>query len=88
MSDRKWPKARIRTRGMLWWKEGWYSICSAHYHHDPQCNLCTKGVWLNSWQLKYNQILFKIDKGLWEKHRFVLADEQIEKLDFNYFSEK
>lgn len=39
----------LPTRGWLFWKQEWYSICSAHLRHDPTCPRCTTGTWINVW---------------------------------------
>jgi len=37
------------TKGHLLWKIQWYSICSIHRMHNPECNICATGNWRNVW---------------------------------------
>lgn len=39
----------VRGKGLK--KKTWYSICSIHYIHDNNCNMCNTGSWQNNFML-------------------------------------
>ena len=54
------------TRGKLWWKEEWYSICSMHGGiHLKDCHMCNAGGWYNVWEHNFQVVLYRISHKLW-----------------------
>ena len=53
----------IMTKGKLWWKKEWYSICSRHQEYDKYCSICQCGTWENVWKLEISKIYFRIRWG-------------------------
>ena len=51
------------TRGKLWWKDEWYSLCSAHQEYDKDCEICQHGRWTNVWKLEISKIYYRIRWG-------------------------
>lgn len=37
----------MRSRGHLFWKQEWYSICSMHHDYKEDCHICNAGTWEN-----------------------------------------
>jgi hypothetical protein len=35
----------MREKGCFFWKQRWYSICSAHLEYDKDCPRCQTGYW-------------------------------------------
>lgn len=59
------PPRTILSKGKYFWKCEWYSICSMHYNHDPNCNMCTTGHWVNTWKHVVSGALYKVWPFLW-----------------------
>jgi len=59
------PPRKKTVRGKFFWKYEWYSICSVHYNHDPNCNMCTTGHWVNVWGHFFSGIVYKICPPIW-----------------------
>jgi hypothetical protein len=57
------PKPVTRKRGLL--RETWFSICSRHFDHDPACDLCTTGHWMNDTKRFVTSKVFKYSPKLW-----------------------
>lgn len=53
------------TIGKLFWKQRWFSICSAHYEYKEDCGMCNAGHWTNVWQWKFGFIMYKLWPNLW-----------------------
>lgn len=53
------------VRGKLWWKERYFSICSAHYEHKDDCKTCNTGTWTNVWKWKMGGVIFKVMPKVW-----------------------
>lgn len=56
-----------KTKGHLWWKKWWASICSMHGLEGPQveCNMCQSGTWVNVWGNKTSGIIHYMFPVLW-----------------------
>lgn len=52
-------------RGPWYNRSRWYSICSAHQNHDPECKLCQIGDWRNENKLKISSLVYKISPKIW-----------------------
>ncbi len=55
------------TKGKLWWKYRWISICSIHGFEGTQieCNMCQTGIWSNLWISKISSLIYKLFPKLW-----------------------
>lgn len=42
-------KIKLREKGWFFWKQRWYSICSAHLEYDDTCPRCKVGYWHYTW---------------------------------------
>jgi hypothetical protein len=51
-----------RTKGFLFWKKRYYSICSRHQIYDENCDICNKGFWINIWKSKLDNFIFIYEK--------------------------
>lgn len=60
-------KRRKPTKGYLFWRCEWYSICSVHFHHNPQCHMCTTGKWVNVTAGFFNHLHYKWFPAHWVK---------------------
>lgn len=58
-------KRHIISRGKFFRKQEWYSICSMHSEHNPECNMCTTGNWRNVWLGAISSLIYKITPGIW-----------------------
>jgi len=63
-------KSRVISKGKLFWKKEWYSICSRHYIYNRNCNLCQTGSWRNVWVAWfdgwfYKKFKFYVPKSIW-----------------------
>jgi len=47
----------MREKGFFFWKERWYSFCSAHREYDKDCPRCKAGSWKNVWMVAINGFL-------------------------------
>lgn len=55
----------MKTKGMLFWKKEWYSICSKHKNHKEDCLRCNTGYWINTWMNRVSNFIFKNFPDLW-----------------------
>ena len=55
----------LPTRGKYFKKEEWYSICSAHFVHDPECPTCNTGRWVNVYGHVIEGFIYKYAYWLW-----------------------
>ena len=55
----------MKTRGKGIFKEEWYSICSAHYEHNENCELCNKGMWVNVIKHKIGSFIYDHFPNIW-----------------------
>lgn len=55
------------TRGKLWYKYTWFSICSVHYEYDKNCKMCNAGSWVNNWANYIDSIIYNMSPKLWRK---------------------
>jgi hypothetical protein len=53
------------TKGLLFWKYEWYSICSVHYNHNEHCKMCTSGGWVHCWSHIVSSLIYKLFPKLW-----------------------
>lgn len=56
---------KLKSKGWGPWKYEWYSICSAHIIHNTQCHMCNAGSWINCYQHKIENYIFKKNPNLW-----------------------
>lgn len=54
------------TKGSLFWKQRWFSICSMHYKYKEDCHICNTGGWTNVWQWKIGSLIYKLTPNLWK----------------------
>jgi len=54
------------TKGKLFWKKEWFSICSIHHEFDADCHMCKVGSWNNIISYKIGGIIFKIMPNIWK----------------------
>lgn len=54
-----------RKRGVWPLRQTWYSICSAHQEHDPECDLCQSGWWYNDVRQAVGGWVFRRWPRLW-----------------------
>lgn len=40
-------RGMLKTQGRWLWRKEWYSICSCHFQHEPDCHMCQSGTWIN-----------------------------------------
>lgn len=59
-------RARQLTKGWGPWKQTWFSICSMHYYHDDNCNMCTHGIWYFNIKSKISNYIFKKLPRFWK----------------------
>ena len=57
--------SRLKSRGKWFWREEFYSICSAHYEPKEGCILCETGHWYNVWLLKCSRFVWTRWPRLW-----------------------
>ena len=55
----------MRYRGKYLNKEQWLSLCSKHYNHDKDCELCNAGNWHNVFKLKISRAFYKLSPKIW-----------------------
>lgn len=55
----------LKTRRWGPFRQEWYSICSAHRSHDPECPRCQSGRWINIYKAAGSSILYKVSPRLW-----------------------
>lgn len=55
----------MKEKGDFFWKKRWFSICSIHYSHNDECNICKKGYWINVWKYNISSFIFKINPKFW-----------------------
>jgi hypothetical protein len=53
------------SKGKLFWKKEWYSICSMHYLYNRNCELCRTGHWRNTWLAFIETFFYKVTPKLW-----------------------
>jgi len=55
------------TKGRLWWKRRWSSICSMHgwEGHQIECPACQAGSWTNIWKNKIGGVVYYISPKFW-----------------------
>lgn len=54
------------VRGKLFWKERWFSICSAHIDRNPDCAQCDHGHWVNVFSNRVQKKIFNISPKIWK----------------------
>ena len=62
---KKWKYNRGFYRGRGLFKQRWYSICSKHWHHNPECGLCGAGTWHNIYRLWAGSVVYKVAPDVW-----------------------
>lgn len=58
-------KYYMRDKGILFWRERWFSICSAHQQYNKECSTCNVGTWTNVWLNNITSLIFKISPKLY-----------------------
>lgn len=56
------------TKGHLWWKYYFFTICSRHQHSMPNsnCQLCEIGEWRNAWKNSISRKFYKFFPKTWK----------------------
>lgn len=54
------------TKGKLFWKKEWFSICSIHHDFDPNCELCNIGSWHNIILYNIGLFIYKMMPDIWK----------------------
>ena len=55
----------MRYKGKGLNKEIWFSICSMHFEHQEDCNMCNAGQWQKVWKYKLSSAFYKLSPKLW-----------------------
>ena len=55
----------MRSKGRYFWKVEWYSFCSRHRDHNPDCELCKCGSWHNVYFRKIDHFIHNNIYWLW-----------------------
>lgn len=55
----------MKTKGKLFYKKEWYSICSLHKKPIPDCIMCNSGQWYNLLKRKIEICIYKFFPKLW-----------------------
>ena len=55
----------MRSKGKLFWRSEWYSICSMHYEYNKDCRACNAGSWENVILTKISSFVFDHFPNLW-----------------------
>jgi len=55
----------LPSKGHLFWRKEFYSMCSKHQINNPDCSLCKNGRWCNVWKQHVSHIIFMIAPELW-----------------------
>ena len=71
-------KFYMRDKGKLFYKERWFSLCSAHQQYDKECNTCNIGTWENVWRTNIEKVVFIISPKL---YRWLLKFKKVETID-------
>jgi hypothetical protein len=76
-------------RGFLFWREEWYSICSAHIEHNPECENCKIGRWVNVIGHFFDSLIYKIEPDFWRwyTNKYTKPIEKIGQLKWKSTSE-
>ncbi len=53
-------KYHMKDRGKYFWKERWFSLCSAHKIYNKECSTCNVGTWENVWRISIEKVVFII----------------------------
>ena len=56
----------MRDKGKYFWKERWFSLCSAHQKYNKECNTCNVGTWENVWRTNIEKVIFTISPKLYK----------------------
>ena len=59
------PTLDKNSRGRLWWREEWYSICSAHAEPAEGCEACSYGTWVNVIDASISKFFYRHSPRLW-----------------------
>jgi hypothetical protein len=59
------PGKKLKTKGKLFWKKEWYSICSIHRQYKEDCGMCNTGHYVNVWMNKISNFIFRNFPELW-----------------------
>jgi hypothetical protein len=73
-------KYYMRDKGNFFWKEKWYSICSAHPQYEKTCNTCNTGNWKNVWLGNIGSVIYLFLPKLW---KWYMKDKNIELIKIN-----
>lgn len=55
----------MRSSGWGPWRCDWYSICSHHRDHDPECKRCLTGRWVSHWAHAVGHLVYLSVPGVW-----------------------
>lgn len=56
---------KLKTRGKLFYKQEWYSICSSHNYPEKDCECCNTGQWINVWKKRFGSAVYKLSPKIW-----------------------
>ena len=56
----------MRDKGIFFWKERWFSLCSYHQKYDKECNTCNIGTWENVWRTNIEKVVFIISPKIYK----------------------
>jgi hypothetical protein len=60
-----YDSARQPINGKGLKKKIWFSICSKHFYHHKDCELCKVGSWITRQRLLWNRILWGVLSRKW-----------------------
>ena len=59
-------KFYMRDKGRFFWRERWFSLCSAHQQYNKECKTCNVGMWENVWRNNIEKLVFIISPKLYK----------------------
>ena len=71
-------KFYMRDKGILFWKQRWFSICSAHQQYNKECKTCNVGCWENVWRTNIEKLVFIISPKL---YKWILKFKKVETIN-------
>ena len=71
-------KFYMRDKGRFFWKERWFSLCSAHQEYKKECNTCNIGTWENVWKTNIEKVVFIISPKL---YKWILKFKKVETIN-------
>jgi hypothetical protein len=59
-------KFYMRDKGRFFWRERWFSLCSAHQQYNKECKTCNVGMWENVWRTNIEKLVFIISPKIYK----------------------